>query len=281
MQAEATLAHAFAARHPVEFARELERHSPSEAAHLLVQLPAQTSTAVLKHMQPLETASCVAAMPSEAAAAIIATLPAEIGSGLLRRLDAPIRNTVIAAMPDDAARAARQLLEHPADSAGAIMDPTVLTLPPDITVSEALHRVNADPAHVLYYVYITSEDHRLQGVVTIRELMLADGDAFVRDLMTPRPVSVSTRQGAEAIASHAGWTRYFALPVVDRHGVFLGVVRYEALRQIEAALSSAPESSGDLLAARALGELYALGVSAVLEWGVASARGPRRERSAP
>ena len=123
----------------------------------------------------------------------------------------------------------RRLLCHPEGTAGALMDPGVPALPGDISVIEARSLLKASSSRAMYYVYVVDRDNCLIGVLNLRQLMLTSSKQSLESLMR-RPVS-SLQSGADrtAILGHPGWRDLHALPVVDKGGRFLGVLRHETV----------------------------------------------------
>jgi CBS domain-containing protein len=87
---------------------------------------------------------------------------------------------------------------------------------------------------VLYYLYVVDRTGRLVGVLNLRELMLAPGDATLGAVMRPATARLTALDGVGAVVVHPGWRALHALPVVDAGGRFVGAIRYETIRRLEA-----------------------------------------------
>ena len=162
------------------------------------------------------------------------------------------------------------------------MDSAVLCVAATISAGQALERLRKSPQHALYYVYIVDEGQRLVGVATIRELMEARPEQPA-SLVAVSPVdSIPARASSESVLAHPGWTRFHALPVVGAGGRFLGVIRYESVRELEARFRETGRHDTGAETAAALGELYSLGVRGLLEWGASALLGTSEpDRSKP
>ena len=115
-------------------------------------------------------------------------------------------------------------------SAGALADPVCLTLTPEMTVKQAKDRIRTDPGRGSYYLFVRDrESGRLQGVVTLKELLRSSLASTVNQVMESRPYSILGELAGYELRDHPSWKRWGVLPVVDRSGVFLGTLRLREL----------------------------------------------------
>jgi magnesium transporter len=276
---ELSLAEAFADVHPAGAARVVEQASEQVAAELLAALDSAVAARVIADMAPIAAARALEALPEDHAAEIVRALPLDLAAALVRRVPEEARPRLVAAAGDERrGRALAELLHHPPDSAGALMDPLVLAVPAGITAGEALGRVRRAPETAMYYLYVIGDENRLVGVVNQRELMLASPVEPLTTLMRARPDSVSANATREAIAAHPGWQRVHALPVVDKNERFLGAIRYETIRRIESELGQSARVADPRVTAEALGELYGLGLAGLAELASSAVRGSGARR---
>lgn len=262
----------FLQAHPVDAARVMDRFAGSLSAEVLADLPADRVAPVIGAMSDHVAAECVAGMDAGVGAAVLDELDLDRTSALLRRMGEQGRDRLLDAMPADQAAHLRRVLAFPAGSAGALMDPKVLSVPDSLTAGEALERVRAAPQLAIYYLYLFDGSSRLSGVVNLRELMLADPKTPLGKMMSANVDRLSAASDWKAILVHPGWTEYHALPVVDAAGRFVGALRYETLRRLEG--QARTEVASASLAA-SLGELYWVGLSGILR-GLGQAAGGGR-----
>ena len=259
--AAAGLVRRFIETHPVDAARVMERFAGELSSGVLQDVPLDRLAPVIVAMSDHVAAECVAAMDPARAAAVLEELDLDQASALLRRIAEPQRDRLLAKMSSERVAQLRRVLAFPPGSAGALMDPKVLSVPETLTAAEALEQVRGAPHLAIYYLYIYDETSRLSGVVNLRELMLAEPHTPLIEMMATGVDRLFATADRRAILVHPGWTEYHALPVVDDGGRFVGALRYETLRRLEGqARTEAPSAS----LAASLGELYWVGLSGIL-----------------
>lgn len=273
MQVEQRLIEAFIETHPRDVARRLESLPEGEASAVLESVSPQLAGTLLPAVPLVVSARLLAIMPASHAAAVVTSVDQDLGAALLRNLEQEPRQAVLAACSESRARAFRLLLRYPEGTAGALMDPSVLGVPDDVTVADALERVRRSPAHVLYYTYAVTSEGMLSGVANLRELMGADPDRMLASVIARNPWSLSVTAGAAAITAHPAWERVHALPVVEGRR-FVGVLRYKVMRRLERGLAARTPEEQAATTRAALAELFGLGVAGLGGWASAATRGP-------
>lgn len=263
------LCRAFADAHPDDAALALERLPAPDVAGLLDELPPRTSARVFDQMAPTAAADCLARMRPAAAAALVADLRPDLAAALLRRVDPAAQATVLDRLPEDDAGSLRTLLRYPEGTAGALMDPRAPAVADDLTAGEALTRIRRAPSHILYYLYVVDRARRLVGVVDLRELMLARPREPLAAVMHQSVARLSAGMTRPAILAHPGWRHFHALPVVDEDSALVGAIRYQTFRKLDDDAREGARGTDASAAVFALGELYWLGLSGLLD-GLAS-----------
>lgn len=260
------LASAYAATQPSEVARLLEAATEPERAELLQALDEPTVASVLAETTPRLAAEALARLPHASAAKLLASLAPQAAAALLLRLSAQDVDGLLALLPETRRAQLRKLTEYGASRAGGRLEPRAVSVPEDLSVADALQWVMRAPDGVLFYVYVLGEAQVLIGVLTLRELMQAEGSARVDTIMTRDPERLHASDTLERIARHPAWRRVHALPVVEEGGQFLGALRYSAFRSIESELRLSAVGPDPSRSASALAELYGLSASALVQW---------------
>jgi magnesium transporter len=265
MDSEHVLLDEFVKSHPVEAALVLERLSTKEAARFLKAIPVSSATTVVTLLDPLTATNCLEGIENRTCAKIVKKLPIEISSGILRRLNKVKVESIFGFIENGLVKSLDLILQYPEDTAGALMDPQVFTIPDDINVAEALKRIRKYPDHIIYFVYVLNRKQILVGYLNIRQLMLARPNEQVSTIMSPITAKLNPKMNYKMIVANHGWREFHALPVVDEKGIFLGAIGYRTLRRLEemGSDSELTRIRGDV--GSALGELYWIGLSSIIK----------------
>ena len=128
-------------------------------------------------------------------------------------------------LPDALAAQIDRLLSYDPRTAGGLMTTHYFSLADTCTVSDALQQLRrAGQAETVFYVYVVDSEHRLAGVVSLRQLVMADPESRLRDLMESEVIRVSLDEPQEDIARLITRFDFLALPVVDGQGRMMGIV---------------------------------------------------------
>ncbi len=266
----------FLATHPLEAVHVLERVGPEKIVPFLQRISVPLAARAIKLMEQECARRCLTLMERERSGAILSHVPAENASLLLRPMEKETRESLLGMLPPDVSEPIRALLRYPEGTAGSLMDPSVFTLPEDLTAGDALRRMKRNPKHLTDYLFVVNRDHLLVGMVGMGELALCDPHKRVSEIMDPQVHPLPAQSSRRAIPAHPGWQKSAVLPVVDPRGVFLGGMSYETMRKLEATAYGQPERDPISATGSALGELYWLGLSGLVR-AAASAIQPEKE----
>jgi magnesium transporter len=149
------------------------------------------------------------------------------------------------------------LLTYAEDDAGGLMSPRYVRVRPDATVDVAiryLRQQTRNNPETLYYVYVLNSEQRLLGVLSLRELFAAPGEALIDDLMHRDPVTVNETTDQEEVAKIIEQYDLLAVPVVDGQGRMKGIVTVDDI--VDVIREEATEDIHKLGGTEALGEPY-------------------------
>jgi magnesium transporter len=226
---------------PGDAADVLEQLNEEVAAGLLAELEPEEVADILEQISPELAAELVEDVPLEDLTAAVSEMTGEAAADLLYELDDDVTESVLALLDDESEKEIRRLLEYPSDTAGGLMTTEIASLPMGLTAGEAIERIRQlhDEYEDLSYVYVVDDASRLKGVIYFRDLVFARPGASLEEVMVPEPVSVEAMSDREEVAELAQRYHLFGIPVVDEHGVLLGVVTTDAV--IEAVQDEATE----------------------------------------
>ena len=196
----------------------------AEQATLLPKLHPSQSADILEELDELEAAEVVADLPTDTVIRIVDEMEADEAADLLGDIHPKQAEAVLAGLedPDEV----RPLLMHPDDSAGGLMTSEFLALRPGMTATEAIEAIRAwqPDVETVYYLFVVDSLKRLCGIVNLRQLIIAEPNALISDIMDREVISVPVGTDQEECARLI--TRYdlLALPVLDDQGMLLGVI---------------------------------------------------------
>jgi len=227
-----TLSLHFLQHHPQDAAKVLEHFEPEQLADYFNQLPALTTSNILRYITPVKTTSCLIAMDVNSAAKILEQFSIERTSSLIRRMPADVRLKIIKAMPTLYANMIKLVIKYPVDTVGRNISPNVFTVLEDMHVRDVLSAIKGSADQVRSEIYVVNDKQRLEGVVFIRELLTADQNTSVKKIMRISTVSISARSRLAQIQHHIEWKYNDMLPVVDRNGLFIGVLKRSVMLDV-------------------------------------------------
>ncbi|MBD7942944.1 magnesium transporter [Psychrobacillus sp. Sa2BUA9] len=129
-------------------------------------------------------------------------------------------------MDKESAQEIKDLLDYEEYTAGSIMTTEYVAIPENSTCRSAMTILrNAAPdAETIYYLFVVDESHRLAGVISLRDLIVADEDTLIKDIMNERVVSVLVNEDQEEVAKMIKDYDFLAVPVLDFENHLLGIV---------------------------------------------------------
>jgi magnesium transporter len=183
------------------------------AAEVVALLPTGFVEVLLTHLTDQALQTLLNTAPADEAAEILKLLGEERRAVLLPTLLEATRSRI------------ENLLAYPKGSAGAIMTPEFLAITQDQTVDDAIRIVRARPdLEAGFYVYVVDAERRLVGVISLRQLVLANPAQALARLMTTEVVSISPSASQEEAAQLTAAHDFLALPVVDETRHLLGII---------------------------------------------------------
>ncbi|MEG2634351.1 MAG: magnesium transporter [Oscillospiraceae bacterium] len=145
---------------------------------------------------------------------IIEEMPANVVKRILQSVDADTRKSI------------NQLLNYPEDSAGSIMTIEYVDLKKTMTVEQSFARIRKTGVdkETIYTCYVTDKNRKLLGLVSVKDLLLAQYEDVIDDIMEENIISVNTCDDQEVVAQMFSKYDFIALPVVDSEGRLVGII---------------------------------------------------------
>ncbi len=160
---------------------------------------------------------------------------------LLRRLMPRVAESLLRLVDEADRRDIATLVEYAENTVGALMTTDYAWLPANINAGEALERLRlqAPDRETIYYVYVLDEHRKLLGILSLRDLILANRHAAVRDIMETEMVSIRVIDDREKVAQDMARYDLIAIPVLDDEGRLVGIVTHDDV--IDVVVSEATE----------------------------------------
>ena len=189
-----------------------------QAAETFVEMEPDAQALLIRGFSDNELKEVVSELYVDDAADLVEEMPANVVRRILAQADPEMRSSI------------NQILRYPENSAGSIMTTEYVSLRPEMTVEEAILRIRRQGVdkETIYTCYVTAKDRTLMGLVTVKDLLLAeDDDTPIRELMITNLISVTTQTDQEEVARMFSKYNFLALPVVDGENRMVGIVTFD------------------------------------------------------
>lgn len=185
-----------------------------EASEVLEEMSTESFCDLIKTLESNQRMQILDFMSQDAIADKLYDLPEDQKYQILAYLDLEDAKEVV------------ELLEYEEDSAGGKMTKEYVTLMANITVDQAISqlRATAPDAETIYYVFVTDENDALQGVISLRELIVAKGETMIADIMNPHVIAVHEDDDQEEVARIVSKYNFLVVPVVDSENKLQGII---------------------------------------------------------
>ncbi|MBI1178440.1 magnesium transporter [bacterium] len=214
--------------HPADLADRLQRLEFDEARSAVLSLPRKKVAAALADLEEERAIELLVSLNDEQLVGFFAELPHNNVADLMGLLPPGRQRQLLRMMPAEHAEDVRQLLRYSEDSAGGIMTDRYIALQGDDSVQQCMEMLRGRPEHEredVSYLYVTDHAEKLLGVVPIRELVFAKPERQIREIMKRDVAAVRVDDDQEEIARRFEHYHFLGLPVLDRLGHLVGVVK--------------------------------------------------------
>ncbi len=220
--------------HPSDAADVLGMLNPEERVLLFSIWDAEYSSDVLREMDEEEQLEVVRGLAGDVAARILENMNPDDAADLLGRLPSGAAHEILGTLDPKVAGKLKKLLAHGRETAGGLMTPEAMRLSDELTVGEVLEALRLVPEDVelIYYVYFHDKDQRLSGVCSLRELIMADPDTPVKEIMHTNLVTIGPDESREKVAALIDRYDLLSLPVVDGEGRLLGIITVDDVMEV-------------------------------------------------
>ena len=188
--------------------------SKGKAAEVFANLEAPEQELIINSITDSELGAIIEDLYVDDAVDMMEELPANVVKRVMRTATRETRNLI------------NQYLKYPENSAGSIMTAEFVDLKKYMNVREAIARIRriGEDKETIYTCFVTSADRKLEGVVSVKDLLLNDDETVVGDIMDTNVVFCMTQDDQEEAAEKISDYDLMALPVTDREGRLVGIV---------------------------------------------------------
>ena len=213
----------------VDLAQLLEEFPEKEQIMLFRLIRKEDAAEVFSNMEPWMQESLIRAFTITELKEVINDMYLDDTVDLLEEMPANAVDKILQAADAQTRDSINKLLKYPKDSAGSIMTIEYVDLKKAMTVEEAFHRIRSTGVdkETIYTCYVTDSDRKLEGLVTVKELLLSPKTAIIGDIMQTHVIAASTMDDKEEVANQLQKYDFLALPVVDQEYRLVGIVTFD------------------------------------------------------
>ncbi|MBE6713722.1 MAG: magnesium transporter [Ruminococcaceae bacterium] len=184
------------------------------ATEVFVEMDSDLQQALIQAFTDRELSEIINDLFMDDTVDIIEEMPASVVRRILHNTDMERRKKI------------NQLLNYPEDTAGTIMTTEFVRLKAHLTVSDAFKTIKRTglEKETIYTCYVTDEKRVLLGVVTVKQMLLADEDTLIGDLMVEDPIFCYTDDDKEDVTKAMRKYNFLAMPIVDKENRLVGIV---------------------------------------------------------
>ena len=184
------------------------------ASDVFIELDSDMQEELIKALTDKELKAVIDDMFLDDTVDVIEEMPANVVKRILKTSDPENRKQI------------NELLNYPDDSAGSIMTTEYTAFSAKNTVAEAFDKIarTGQNKETIYTCYVTDGKKHLIGVVSVKDLLFADKNDLIENIMDPGVITVNTLEDKEEVALKFSKYDFFALPVIDHEGCIVGIV---------------------------------------------------------
>ena len=206
-----------------EFLTQIEDNRMPMVFRLLSK---ETAADVFANFEAPEQERIINSITDSELAGIIEELYVDDAVDMMEEMPANVVKRIMRAATPGTRSLINQYLRYPENSAGSIMTSEFVDLKKYMNVRESIARIRriGEDKETIYVCFVISADRKLEGIVTVKDLLLNDDDTIIEDLMDRNVIFASTTEDQESVSEKFSDYDLMALPVVDKEGRLVGIV---------------------------------------------------------
>ena len=209
-----------------EFLGEIWEEDTQRMAMVFRLLSKEIAAAVFANLEVEEQETIINSITDTELAGIIEELYVDDAVDMMEELPANVFKRVMRTATPETRNLINQYLKYPENSAGSIMTAEFVDLKKYMSVREAFARIRkiGEDKETIYVCYVTSAKRKLEGVITVKKLLLSDDDTILEDIMDRNVIYATTTDDQEEVSEQISDYDLIAIPVVDKEGCLVGIV---------------------------------------------------------
>ena len=206
-----------------EFLTEIDDNSMPMVFRLLSK---ETAAEVFANLEAPEQERIINSITDQELSGIIEELYVDDAVDIMEELPANVVKRVMRTATPETRSLINQYLRYPEDSAGSIMTAEFVDLKKYMSVKESIARIRriGEDKETIYVCFVTNASRKLEGIVTVKDLLLHDDDTVIEELMDRNVIFATTTEDQESVSEKFSDYDLMAMPVVDKEGRLVGIV---------------------------------------------------------
>jgi magnesium transporter len=212
--------------HAPDIADAMEQTREKESLLLFRLLPKDMAVEVFSHMEPFYQAEFSQLIREDELRELVDELYFDDKIDYLEEIPANLVKKILQNTPENERKLINQFLNYPDYSAGSIMTIELVDLKKSMTVADAIKRIRriGTDKETIYTCYVTDNGRKLEGLISLKELILSSEDTTIEEIMNEDFISVTTHTNQEAVADKFLKYDLLAMPVVDSENRLVGII---------------------------------------------------------
>lgn len=212
--------------HPADLADILIDLGIEEKINVILSLDNETAAGTFQELPLKIKLQITELMNIEDLARILMEMPMDEIVDFFAEIKLETRNALFKILPLKDVLQIKDLLQHSGNIAGSLMNTEFIAINREINVSDILNviRYEAEEFETIYYIYVIDKDDRITGVVSLKQLLTADPETKVADLMREKVISVEVNTHIDVVAKIFFKYDFVVVPVVDEEEKLVGII---------------------------------------------------------
>lgn len=219
---------------PADAAEVLSDLGPGDEVEVLVNMEPRAAARVLFEMEEPHQVEVAGRLRTGELRGLLERMPVDEAVDLLGDIPERQRTRLLKLFKGPEADELEMLLAYGDETAGGLMTPGYLAVSPDATVDEVINRLRGVSPEIetIYYVYVVSDEGKLLGVLSLRELIVSQPGRTVGGMISTEVIAVRPEQDQEKVADVISKYDLLAVPVTDEDGFMLGIVTVDDVMDV-------------------------------------------------